>query len=277
MDEISIKKLLDIGAALGQSQQALADYAVVPDGYKIESMERFKSFPNRKRAAVIMDTTDSFISYIKKHGSLDNCVVYASVNQVNETTSIIAVIDDNGADPADTKWRRHTASFTPKKSVEWDRWSSKDATGMSQEEFAAWLENNITDIVSVEGMPTGTMMLSMATNFERNSEKRYKQKINLQGGGVQLEYVDDEDKDTRTQMEVFERFTIGIPVFIGGENTYPITARLKYRQNGAKLTFQYELIRPDQKFKQATDDILDKIAGVTGFELLLGNPVLSAK
>lgn len=58
-------------------------------------------------------------------------------------------------------------------------------------------------------MPAGADVLQMALGFEANAEKRLRSKINLQsGGGVQFEFVEDEDKDTRTKMQVFERFTL---------------------------------------------------------------------
>ena len=44
-------------------------------------------------------------------------------------------------------------------------------------------------------------MLAMSLGFERTSEKRLKSKVNLQSGSFRLEYIDDEDKDTRTSMK----------------------------------------------------------------------------
>ena len=73
-------------------------------------------------------------------------------------------------------------------------------------------------------------------------------------------------------MKVFERFTLGIPVFEGSTSAYPIEARLKYREASGKLNFWYELIRPDRVFKTAVMDELNKIKEATGFPIIFGKP-----
>lgn len=243
-------------------------YLVAPDGYQVHSLEHLLPNPTRKRAEVSVTTTDSFIAYAKKHGSLDECVIYADIDAENSGCTLVAVMNDNGAD--DAKWRDHRCTFAPALSIEWKRWIGKNKGVMTQADFATWLEDNLGDIANVSGMPTGGQMLTMALAFEANAEKRLKSRINLQSGGVRFEYVEDEDKDTRTSMEVFQRFTLGLPVFEGSSDAYPVEARLKYRDNGGKVSFWYELIRPDKAFKTAVQSALDEIKTATGFMILHG-------
>ena len=73
-------------------------------------------------------------------------------------------------------------------------------------------------------------------------------------------------------MEVFKRFTLGIPVFAGRTSAYPIEARLKYREKDGKVTFWFELIRPDRVFKTAVQDELARIKDGTGFPVICGKP-----
>lgn len=124
------------------------------------------------------------------------------------------------------------------------------------------------------GFPSGAEILQMALGFEANSDKKFRSKINLQSGGVQFEYVEDETKDTRTKMLVFERFTIGIPVFDGSASAYPVEARLKYREKNGDVTFWYELIRADRVFKSAVADELAAIKEGTGLQVISGTPGL---
>ena len=121
-------------------------------------------------------------------------------------------------------------------------------------------------------MPTGSDILSMALGFEANSDKRLRSKINLQSGGFSLEFVDTENEQTRTTMKFFERFTIGVPVFDGSPSAYLLEARLKYREASGKLSFWFELIRPDRVFKQAAVDELTNIKNSTGFAIVSGKP-----
>ncbi len=131
---------------------------------------------------------------------------------------------------------------------------------------------NLADIAAVPNMPTGADILQMALGFEANADKRLRSKINLQNGGVRFEFVQDEDKDTRASMEVFQRFTLGLPVFEGSSSAYPLEARLKYREKEGKVTFWFELIRPDRVFKDAVNDELNRIKDATGFPVIAGKP-----
>jgi len=243
-------------------------YLVAPNDYYVHSLEHLLPAPTRKHGTVSMTTAESFIEYTKKHGSLDECVIYARIISEESRCFLEAVINDNAADEA--KWRDHRCTFAPVLSVEWRRWIEKDRKTMSQAEFATWLEDNLGDIANVEGMPTGAQILTMALAFEATADKKLKSRINLQSGGVRFEYVEDEDKDTRTSMEVFQRFTLGMPVFDGSSDAYPVEARLKYRDNSGKVSFWYELIRPDRAFKTAVQSNLEQIKTATGFMILHG-------
>lgn len=245
-------------------------FIALPDDYSVHNLENLLPAPTRKYANVATTDATSFIDYLNKHAVKGVSTIYASVDTEKSFCHLIAVIDDNAEIIA--HWRDHTCFFTPKQSVEWGRWLGKNKTPMKQVEFAAWLEDNLPDIASVSNMPTGAEILAMALAFEANSEKRLRSKINLQNGGVRFEFVEDEDKDTRTSMEVFQRFTLGLPVFDGSKDAYPIEARLKYRDKGGELTFWYELIRPDRVFKTAVTDELSNIKQGTSLEVLYGDP-----
>lgn len=245
-------------------------YVVMPEGAKLEDLERLLPAPARKRASVVVSDSASFIFYTKKHGSMDECVIYAAIDSEKSYCNLVAVINDNGAD--NPKWRDHRCTFAPKLAVEWSRWIGKNKIAMPQADFATWLEDNLPDIASVDGMPTGAQILAMALGFEANSNKKLRSKLNLQSGGYTLEFVDEENNDTRTSMQVFERFTLGLPVFDGSTSAYPLEARLKYRENQGKLTFWYELIRPDRVFKTAVVDELNLIKEGTGFPIISGKP-----
>lgn len=274
--QYDIKTAIDAGVALADprfpadAEHDRTPFVVVPHGYNIQSLEKMFPTPLRKSGTVNLGDTASFIEYIKKHGEKDTCTIYADIDQQESKASYVAVLNDHGKSPESPQWRDHKCTFTPKQSVEWKRWTASDKRQMEQSVFATWLEDNLADIASQDKMPTGADMLQMALNFERNATKRYKQKLDLQGGGVQFEYVDDEEKDTRTQMKVFERFALGMRVFVGGD-AYAMQARLKYRESSGKLVFWYELIRPDKVFEAASQDIIDAVREETGMLVLLGS------
>lgn len=267
----NIQALLNAGAAVTEPRMINDDgiaFAIVPDGYKTADLEKFMIEPVRKRAAVTVSDSTSFIDYLNKHSNPDHSLIYADLDSESSQCKLIAVIDDHGSEtPAH---RQHTCTFLPKQAVEWARWLGKNKTNMSQSDFAAWLEDNLADIATLPGFPSGQDILAMSIGFEANSEKRLRSKINLQNGGVRFEFVEDEDKDTRSSMQVFERFTLGLPVFDGSASAYPLEARLKYREKDGKVSFWFELIRQDRVFKSAVADELAIIKEGTGLQVIAG-------
>lgn len=273
-ENMNAQTILDAGAALTGPRAVPGEngvpFVVVPPGYQVSDVEKMLAAPTRKRGAVTMLDASSFIEYVNKHGCQDETVVYADVDYEAGKYGLLAVINDHGE--TDPTWRDHRASLSPILSLEWKRWKGLDGKQMAQADFAAFLEDNMGDIATVAGMPTGKDMLEMALAFEANSDKRFKKKIDLQGGGQHLEYVDQADEATSTKMRFFERFTIGIPVFQGSTDGYPIEARLKFRMANGGLSFWYELVRPDRVFKTAVATEIDKIKSATGFMVLFGRP-----
>lgn len=269
--KFDVAAALDAGAAIGEPrfvEDAYA-YTVIPDGFKLESLEQFETTPYRKRGVITTDDAPSFILYCNKHSDASS-MIYASIDSENSRFNLTAVLDDH-EEGRDARWREHLCKLTPKTSVEWRRWTIKNKQAMTQADFATWLEDNLGDIASVADMPSGADMLQMALGFERTADKRLKSRINLQSGGVRFEYVEDEDKDTRASMEVFQRFFLGIPVFDGDGAAYPIEVRLKYREKDAKVSFWYELIRPDRVFKHAVTDALAVISSGTMLTIVRGD------
>lgn len=248
-------------------------FIAIPGNYHIEDLESLLPNPTRKRAKVELLDSESFVKYAKAQGSLDTCNLYAQVVYDLSLCSIVAVINDHGSDKSNAQWRDHTATFSPKLSVEWNRWLLNNKQSMEQANFAAFIEDNMGDISGAEGMPSGADMLKMALEFEATSEKRFKKKIDLQTGGTHLEYVDRADETTSTKLRLFERFTIALPVFQNSNLAYPLEARLKFRQKPGTdlLVFWYELIRPDIVFKQCVQEAINEIQTQTGFPLFYGN------
>lgn len=269
------KTLLEAGVASAAPNILIEGgipYVVAPTDYRIKPLEDMLPAPVRKRSKVTTTDTEGFIYYTHKHGKDGNTVIYADIDGESNKFNLVAVLDDHGYKASDAQWREHRCQFEPAQAVEWKRWVGKNKAVFSQAEFAIWLEDNLSDIATVPNMPTGADILQMALGFEANAEKRLRSKINLQNGGVRFEFIEDEDKDTRASMEVFQRFTLGLPVFEGSSSAYPLEARLKYREKEGKVTFWFELIRPDRVFKEAVDDELNRIKDATGFPVIAGKP-----
>lgn len=268
-----VDALVSIGASLVDIKSVGENgkpFAVLPKDFYANDVESLLGNPVRKRGITKTTETDSFINFLDKHADPLASMIYADINYEASNVNLVAVINDHAATKAN--WGDFRCGFSPKISVEYGRWASANGKHFSQAEFASFLEDNLGDIASLDGFPTGAQMLQMALAFEANSDKKFRSKINLQSGGVQFEFVEDETKNTRTTMVAFERFMLGIPVFDGSTDAYPIEARLKYREKDGSLKFWFELIRLDRVFKTATQTELDKISSRLSIPIIKGVP-----
>lgn len=244
----------------------------VPDAFKLQEVdtEKMLPYPRRAKTTAAFADADSFLAYVARHAS-PATVAWCNFNPQTFALDFSAVLDDHQL--AIAGWRQHKATFKPDMSAEWKAWKGGDKNAMKQIAFAEWLEEHGDDIYSGggDGMPTCLQMLSMATDFKANEERALKSAVKLQSGGVRLTYIADADKGTTDEMKLFEKFSIGIPVFHGIKPGLILQARLKYRNNSGALSFFYELIRADRAHETAAKDLITKVKdGLGGVPLLMG-------
>lgn len=244
----------------------------LPPGWKLQELddEEHGMTPRRKRARVRMQDAASFIDYVRRHGSLAYSTVWCEADYAAGKVSFSAILNDHGEEE-EPHWRDHTAKYTPVFAQEWKNWTGKNKQTFSQADFAAFIEENLKDIASADNLPSGAQMLEMALSFEANQDMRFKSAIRLQNGGVQMSFVQDDDSQTLAKMQLFDRFAIGIPVFWSGD-AYRVDARLRYRVRDGKLTFWFELIRPDKVLESATTTLIEQIRNTTGSPFFFGDP-----
>lgn len=251
-------------APAGVEGMAIAHYAI-PKGTEFKEvkvdLEHLLPAPRATKAHAKLAGPADFLAYVKRHKK-PQTLVWCDFNPQSFRLKFTAVIDEHAADGPG--WRRHTAELDPLFSAEWKVWKDTwDRKSMAQTPFAEFLQENGTDIASTEasaaaGYPTALQMLKMATEFVMNEERSLKSSVRLQSGGVRLTYVADPDKGTTEDMAMFEKFQIGIPVFHGG-GAWAIDARLKYRNNSGKLSFHYELVRPDRVHQAAAEALIQQV------------------
>jgi len=271
--------IIDLAASIKPIEIASQDHikrVALPPNWVLSEKddEDMLAQPARKKGTVYLDDIESYIGYINRHKSLSSTVIYVIANYVCGTVAFKCIINDHeaylGTSPTQ-EWRDFIATYEPRASVEWERWTFANKEHFSQFDFAVFIENNLQDIAAVEGMPTAQQLLEMATKFQATMDMRYKSNIRTQSGGMNLTFVNDDDAQTVETMKLFEKISIGIPVFWGGD-AYRIDARLRYRVKDGGLKFWYELIREDKVMEDATKTMIEKIKADTGVPLFFGRP-----
>lgn len=260
--------VLFIDTPNNEERHGSISHVALPKGFEVKAIdnESVLAHPRRAKARATFSDAASFIEYVKQHAR-PGTTAWCDFNPQTFALSFHAVLDEHAAGAPG--WRQHHAMFTPAMSAEWKAWSGSNGKAFAQVSFAEWIEANADDIAAATGLPTSLQMLSMATEFQANEERVLKSSVKLQSGGVRLTYIADPDTGTTESMQMFERFAIGIPVFHDG-SAWSITARLKYRLSGGKVSFFYELVRPDRVHQGAAKELIEQVRKLIGVPVLMG-------
>lgn len=283
MDPVTQKNLAETLADVLPKAAVLHEIDTGVPGYKVAhvavpknaelkeiktDLEALLPNPRRTNATAVFTDAPSFLAYVQRHAA-QGSAAWCKFDPQTFALDFTAVFDEHENGKAG--WRAHKAKFTPDMSAEWKAWKKQDRQPLAQVNFAEWIQEHEDDITTANGLPTSLQMLEMATNFVANEERALKSTVRLNSGGVRLTYIADPDKGTTEDMKIFERFAIGIPVFHGGQ-AWQLTARLKYRNNSGKVSFFYELVRPDRVHDGAAKELIGQIRqGLGGVPMFMGS------
>lgn len=238
-------------------------FAVVPDSAALASLEEFEAAPYRVRQNFVALDAEGFIDYFNLFRN-DNSLIYG--DQINR--QFVAIIDHH--EPAEgapkPKWGEHQARFTCPASEEWKVWEANNGKRMNQADFAAFLENNLPDIIE----PDGATMLQIATTLEAKKNVNFASGIRLDNGQTQFVYEEEiQGSASKGTLAIPQIFKIGIKAFNGGSG-YSIECRLRYRISSGQLSMWFEIVRPHKIIEDAFNETFTKIQEATGTKILKG-------
>ncbi len=237
-------------------------YTVVPNGYHVEDLEKFLPKPLRVRQNVALEDTVSFISYLREFAN----TVVTRVFFATGSEQFTAIIDYHQT-AQDADWCDHVATYTPQRSPEFKTWMGKNRTAMTQVDFARFLEDNMPDVVQ----PASSDLLNIALSFEAKKSAEFSSGVRLANGQIQLQYTEQiRGSASNGTIEVPEKFVLGIPIHVNGP-AYRIEAKLRWRLQEGKVTFWYELVRPEKSVEHAVNEIRALITRETAIQILTGS------
>lgn len=258
----NIQAAIDAGKALGSLMGNLVypdpetpGLAFVPQGYVVHQydFEKYRSAPRRTQQKTRSRDLSSFVDYVNLFKTASTRIF-----STMEPQTFVAAIDYHT--PTEASWCDHRAYFTPVASLEYSSWKDSSGKKMSQAEFASFLEDNYSDIVE----PDAATMLGLALTFEATTAAEFRSGIRLDNGQVQFQYVESIKTGA---VEVPTSFKIGIPIHQDGPR-YQITCRLKYRLEGGKLSFLYEMVHVEKYVRDTFAEMREEIKEATGMEPL---------
>ena len=243
-------------------------YALVPEGTHLESLERFCTAPSRIRALVKFYEAGSFCLYTQAFKT-------AATHLFGDRKALeLTAIFDYHQPPASPNWTSHRAHLALRKTENWDRWVGQNGRQMNQVQFATFLEDNLVDIAS----PDGASLLELAKNLDIKKAAAFTSAIRLDNGQTQFQYIEDvQGNSQKGAMTIPALFVLGLAPLEGVE-PYRVDARLRYRMTDGKLAIWYDLLRPEDYLKAAFESVVLFVEKQTEIRLLLGTaPAEAAK
>lgn len=268
-----VEAILTAGTLVGNPKIMVGfrPYAIVPEGMQLEPLDRLipPERPDRIKAHPVFDDPASLSTYLNDFKD-EHSIVVADV----DNSKIVSVLDYHEAHNAEDvtpdghnpRHGEHRASFVAKVSPEWATWTEKDGEPMSQVDFATFIEDNAPDIK----VPDAAVLYEMALALQATSTGEFRSHKRLTDGSISFAYSDNVNAtagaDGATipkEMQVLLRPYMGC-------DAVALTARLRFRINGGKLSMWFDLLRAEHVQRQAFDAIIEKISAETGVEILRG-------
>jgi|GEM_PF-4590169 len=256
----ALQLMLDTGRAISAQMLDAPDgtkLVITPNNYtvhrhaplwpKLERIKRHQTFQN----------TMSLVDYVNEFKTKATRL-YANGKELR----VLAVIDHDAPDAPD--YAVHTAELRSELSETWARWKGVFNKSLGQRELAEFLEENQVDVTA----PTGAALLEICTNLDIQKAVTFKSGIRLQNGMTQLTFHETEAGNGAVQVP--QRFSLGLPVFEGG-NLYPLEVFLRYRLDEGKIIFRLVPVRLEYVFKTAFEGEVKAIAEATQLPVYIGS------
>ncbi len=204
-------------------------YVTLPAGHTIAipDTEKYEPNPRRKRGEAVLREAASFKAYVIRHAT-DASVIFADIDRL----TFHAILDHH--EPADQEspvvsaagWGDHTATLQLTKTRQWIAWMSLNQRVLSQEQFADFIDERITEIAE----PEGAKLAEMVRNLHIRLDTTWENVINPYDDTVKL--VWKEEMKTGT-VEVPRQLQL-VMAPLEGTKAVTITAKLKINKPNAQ-------------------------------------------
>ena len=220
-------------------------FAIVPEGFRVESLEVFQAAPNRVTADHRFVTVQSLAEYCNRFGNADTMI---AANY--EAGRIHAVLDGDTQESASHK--SHKARFEAQLHDVTKAWLNICSKPMSQATFGQFLEDRAQDVVK----PEAASVMEMVMTFDATKKVTFKSAQRLHDGQRQLVYV--EENEARGAVTFPDHFIVLAPIYRGME-PQQVKFMVRYRIDDGKLTFVVEMHDRERVLREAFDRCVDAL------------------
>lgn len=282
----SMQAAANVTITRGTEKEAMA--VAIPSDMKLVSikstLDEYLQKPERHKGFSTHTTLNSIIRHANTFKTEGRSAVFAS----EADASLLAVYDYPTHDV--TSFREHGALFSASYSRQWKVWTEASGEGMSQMEFANFIEENALDLInppattSTDGGDDGILtiartlgttiasaskILELARGVNINEDAKAKSHFDPGSGQVQIEYLTQHMDGAGQKLVVPGLFLVAIPVY-EGEHSYRIVVRLRYRLSNGTVRWFVNLYQPEKCVEDAFGEICANMETATGLPVYRG-------
>lgn len=273
---------IGLGDGLPPAVPILFDHRASGHGLKAlkEEIERFRMEPERRKGTARASTLQSFIDLINYHKD-DSSALFAKAEWPGPR--LTAIIDYHKVDHKPRHLGHHVTYDFPV-TDEFKAWIDHDAKSFSQPEFAAFIEEHAAELAAPYDaerseferlfkvtFATPTQMITLSRGLQVNVEATVKQNVVLQSGEGELEFSETHLDKRGEKLTVPGLFMVAVPAFLDGD-PIRLPARLRYRVNGGKVTWLYQLYRWKFWLRDRVQKDLQEVEKETDVRAFEGSP-----
>ena len=261
-----------------------------------DKLDAFAAIPRSRAGKIEAHDLDSFAAMILRDydagsqvfadvsgpGVRFEAVLDASL-PMNGETGFIGMTGKNGQRDGQ-RHGREVIAYSPALSDEWTAWTEQAGHGMTQGEFAEWIDEHLPDLAdprhlkadpdstaamfgaryggNVEnlfGFADPERMIKLSTGLSVRESSAIKNVVNLSSGEVSIQYETEHAGGDGKPLDVPRRFLLSIPVF-KREAAYLVPVKLAYRKKGPAIEWSFDLFRPDRFRDDAIEGMRSDLA-----------------
>lgn len=265
-----------------------APFLLIPQGTQVIDvrayLDKYLPAPERKRGTSKHAQLSSFIDHANRFKD-EGSAVFVSPNE--KEPFLLSVIDYHAKGPKSAaRHGEHRGMHVPELSTAWKTWSEKDGAAMSQEAFAAFLEEHVEDLseppcatidaaqyaekARLTYAPIG-MIHDLARGLEVNVSAKVASTVNLSTGEGRITYEEEHAGRGGEALRVPNAFLLAIEIFKGYDR-FEIPVRLRYRATGGSIRWSLSVYRREHLVRLALESMVERVKRDTELPVFIGMP-----
>ena len=211
-------------------------HAFIPEGYRLENVTDPDRLPAAIKQSITVDDRASLSAYANRFQD-PRSIIIADIGAGTIKAALDWHHSNEGEAALAAQHCRHSVTLKLQDSEEFGRWNAMEDKMHPQADFAAFIEENIFDVIDPE---QGTL-LEICRDLEATQDNKFRSGVRLENGDRTFHY--ETETRTKGEVQVPTEITLSIPLYQGEQ---PVDVRAKFRfrvtPGGLMLGFRWHRV-----------------------------------